>query len=194
MGQGLELGGAPGAAQVAAGAGGRQQFQPTPWVELQVAQQGLNGWGAEPGLGDAGTWACGDVPTAAPSSSPSSGMSRACTNGCTGSARSWPGHRAVHSMLGCSASLRDVATGLSWLSAPSCSGGRWAWAAVQVHGGNEHWTSFFTARKSVASACTCLRSSRRSWPCDTAAVKEWLGCVCGGVGVGSSGAGKNLGL
>lgn len=37
-GQGLELGGAPRPAQVAAGIGGCQQLQPAPWVQLQVAQ------------------------------------------------------------------------------------------------------------------------------------------------------------
>lgn len=44
-GQGLELGGAPRPAQVAAGIGGCQQLQPAPWVQLQVAQQRLNGCG-----------------------------------------------------------------------------------------------------------------------------------------------------
>lgn len=44
-GQGLELGGAPRPAQVAAGMGGCEQLQPTPWVQLQVAQQRLNGCG-----------------------------------------------------------------------------------------------------------------------------------------------------
>lgn len=44
-GQGLELGGAPGPAQVAAGIGGCHQLQPAPWVQLQVAQQRLDGCG-----------------------------------------------------------------------------------------------------------------------------------------------------
>lgn len=44
-GQGLELGGPPGPAQVAAGIGGCHQLQPAPWVQLQVAQQRLYGCG-----------------------------------------------------------------------------------------------------------------------------------------------------
>lgn len=45
---------------------------------------------------------------------------------------------------------------------------------MQVQGGNARWTSFFIVRKSMASACTCLRSSCRSWLCKRTAVDPWL--------------------
>lgn len=107
VGQGLELGRAPRAAQTAMDIGGCQQLQPVAWVQLQVAQQSLDGCGQSRAQG---MWAqpihTHGLP---PGSSPSSGMSRACTVSCTGSARSWPtqvllGPRAAWWTPSCSAS------------------------------------------------------------------------------------------